>query len=139
MREILGGALIFGLIAFALTGQDRQAAEPDNVESLKHEKLIAAEKWLKASGAEYNAGTGTLQELLNSQTEWKNSRLDVAKTTAERVQALRDYLQITQTLHAQIAALHQQEARGGESVKLEQSRYQMLTAKILLREEEAKP
>jgi hypothetical protein len=119
-------------------GRSLFADEQISVESLRRERLKAAEEWWLSLAATLH-GPSDYGEYFPPAKALKEAQLELAANKRERIKALEAYRDRMQELYDKINALFEVQAKGGEPERRAEARFYLLEAKIRIKEEEAKP
>jgi hypothetical protein len=139
-RVAIVGWMYIAVASSACDGRNLFADEPDSLESLRKLRLVAAQDWSAVLAAKENAGDDIAPfEVMNAAKALKDAQLDVATNPRERIRALEVYRDRLQALYERVDGLFQAGTRGGEAEWRAAARYHLLDARILLKQEAAKP
>jgi len=113
------------------------AAESETVESLRASRVEVAKLWLESLNNNFQPPTDP-SEYYRAAAALRDAQLDAAKGRSERLKALKDYRDEVESLYEKINALHASNSVGGEFYRWSEAKFIFLTAKLRLKEEEAK-
>ncbi|HEV2973335.1 MAG TPA: hypothetical protein VGY55_25435 [Pirellulales bacterium] len=133
-------ALILGFIcAFAACyGARLSADQAESVQSLRDDKLKAAQEWwdVVAERDKVASPPATPAAEFAAARAVKDAQLDVLTDKQERLRALTVYRDRMQLVYDKISVLSQAASAGGEAERVAEARIHLLEAKIWLKEEE---
>ena len=131
-------AILACFLCTAANATTLAAAEGESLDQLRQDKVKAAQQW-------WDAVTNTLHGSLDfgvcfaPSRALKDAQFEIAADKKARVRALQAYCDRNLEVFEKVSALYNVNAKGGEPERYAEARYHLLEAKILLKEEEAKP
>jgi osmotically-inducible protein OsmY len=127
---LIGTALFVAVVCDAAT--ERALKDDDSLTKLFAQRAELAEKAYQSYAVAYQAGTVTLDSVLAANFELAEAKLPLCKTKKERIGVLEKQLQIAKDYEAQIKALNNVNAKGGEFEKLYRTGVERVKAEIAL-------
>lgn len=111
--------------------QDKAELEKQ-LQQLVHERVETAQLAKDAIQAAFDAGTIVVFDLLDAVNELAEARLAVAKTPAERIDALEKHVKQMKAIEEKVLALYRAGARGGEVKEYFSAKRERQSAEIAL-------
>jgi beta-lactamase regulating signal transducer with metallopeptidase domain/HEAT repeat protein len=106
-----------------------QAVANEPADDAAAELLAASRKGFEAANAAYHSGTATLDLVCQWSERWLAAELEVDTNPDKQVEYSRQHLKRLEQLHAQVKALFDVAAQGGETEKLALTEYNVALAK----------
>ena len=132
MRCLLLMMLAVGLLARVSGPVVLHTPESAELMALCKQLLAAALNWQQADRAFFSTGEDPGPDWYVMMSAVRDSRLAIAKTKQQRIEALKTYLTFANANFRQVDALYRAGARGGEEEELQRRRLQLIDAKIML-------
>jgi hypothetical protein len=126
---LIAAAMTAGVVCIGATGKE---VKDDTLTKLFDERAELAEKAYQCYAVAYQAGTVTLDSLLVANKEMAEAKLPNCKTKKERIGARETQVKNAKDIEAQIRALNNVNAKGGEFEKLYLAGVERVKAEIAL-------
>jgi hypothetical protein len=138
-RAVMSGFICAFAVCFPCDGARLYADQAESIQSLRNDKLKAAQEWwdLVAELDKIGSPLATLAEEFAAARAVKDAQLDVVTDKQERLRAMTVYRDRMQSVYDKTL---DQAARGGvAAMRVPEARIHLLEAKIWLKEEETGP
>ena len=133
MRYLFAMAILcFSTLAAFLPPVRATAAQPESLKDLRLQKLKAAEEWRKAADKNKDEAPEEFNDFLESEKAVLEAKLDLAESQESRIAAQKEYVGRLQKRFDYVKDLNDVSARGGNADRLEQLRFLLIEAKIML-------